>query len=101
VIDSDLFKAVVKKTLSESLYRQIEPQVDVLLAEYELAEQSESEVEWTYRMSLSRCLQSLRADFKNQTKANWLAFALQRLPEADQYFDLEEVYLADIDIVPF
>jgi hypothetical protein len=96
-----LFKEIASKKLSVPLFEELEPHLELFFEYIEIAHLFEHE----YREERYSRLQEIKKDFDNQVKSNWPAFARERWPEIETYFELEDKTQVDFriyaDDVPF
>ena len=89
--DIKMFKLIASTNLLESLYQQLEPQLDSLFEMASMAEESDFLESKYYHERL----RELKIEFEESVSSMWPAFARERWPEVDNYFDLEKAKQAD------
>ena len=86
--DIALFKQAATEKLPEALYRQLEPHLDSLLNLYQESEAICSQLDYLESRHASMRYDEIRAEFNEKNEPNWAAFARERWPDIDKYFNL-------------
>lgn len=83
-----IFKQIASKQLPEALYQQLEPHLDSLLNLYQESEAICSQLDYLERRDSEMRYNEIRAEFNEKNEPNWAAFARERWPDIDTYFNL-------------
>ena len=89
--DIKMFKLIASTNLPESLYQQLEPHLESLLDDISSHEQIDEYFSYDNQKQLNQ----LKFEFRESVSSMWPAFARERWPEVDNYFDLEKAKQAD------
>lgn len=88
-----LFKKIAATNLPEALYQKMESHLDSLLSEYEQSEDEKNQIafiEWNNEWKRNQeTYREIKEEFNKLMQPAWLAFARERWPEIDSFFDIE------------
>src|SRR5665647_2482630 len=89
--DIALFKQAATEKLPEALYQQLQPHLETLTSYYEELKvnmlQMEEMAFYEYQ-ERNQHFEMIRQEFNEMNEPNWPAFARERWPEIDTYFNL-------------
>jgi hypothetical protein len=98
--DIKIFKEIASKKLPEYLFEELEPHLESLLKAISGAENEAREYEYHIKEVNRERYRSLQDEFAETMKPLWPAFARERWPEIDKYYNFEPVVSPEGALLP-
>jgi hypothetical protein len=91
----------MSEVLPEALCKLLEPHVEALTHQYDKHCYEDEQDDFYERRARNERLETIIEEFRKETATAFRAFARERWPESEEYFDLDCSWLSNNTSLPF